>query len=378
MDITVVEVKTKSQLEEFLKLPVELNKDYKIFVPSLLSTERAFHDPEKNSYLKQSDTIKFLAYQNDQCVGRVMGIIFHPWNKKYNKRSARFYQLDYIHSIDVSRSLMHAIEEWAKSKGMDELVGPLGFTNRRQQGFQIEGIAQFPVWEASCQITHVPLFIHDTKEEIWYDLFSYSINIPKTDPESLCRIKERTITRGNYKLLHFKNKNEITPWLEPMRELINRSNKKLYGFWPIDKDEMHEFIHGELPIINTNFIKVVINSKLELVAFVIAHPNIGKGMQKSKGLVNLISKINIRNSLKKSKRLDLLMGAIDENCRGMGIDALIAISLFDEARKYAIENIDSNLIHEANRQMRLEMLKLGGKHYKMYRVFGKKLSATQG
>ena len=375
MTIKITEVKTKSQLEEYLKVPAAINKDNKIFVPPLYTSEYAFHNPDKNPHLKQSDSIKFLAFENKKCVGRIMGIIFHPWNLQYNKKTARFYQIDHIKSMDVCNALMDEVEEWAKSKGMNDLVGPLGFSDRKQQGLLIEGINDLPVWEASCQITHVPLFVHRASIEIWYDLFSYQINIPQNNPEFLIRIKERTINRGEYKLINFKTKEELMPWIEPMRELINSTYKDTYGYCSIDENEMFKLIHGFLPILDVNFIKAVVDSKSNLAAFVIAQPNIGVGLQKCNGHINLINKHYIQKALKKSKRLDLLLGAVDNKSRGIGLDAFMTLSLFDEARKKGITAIDSNIIHESNRQLRLEALKLGGKHYKMYRVFGKKINA---
>ena len=83
-----------------------------------------------------------MAYDNTKPVGRIAGIINHQVNEKTGKKTARFGFVDFIDSKEVSKALFDAVEKWALSKGMNELNGPLGFTDMDPEGLLIEGFDQ--------------------------------------------------------------------------------------------------------------------------------------------------------------------------------------------------------------------------------------------
>jgi len=81
----------------------------------------------------------------------------------------------------------------------------------------------------------------------------------------------------------------------------------------------------------------------------------------------------ILRASKKTKQLDLLLGAIKEPYRGLGLDALIAVKMAMAAWEAGIEVIDTHHGLETNSNIRSIMEKLGGKPYKRFRVYKKKI-----
>jgi hypothetical protein len=102
-------------------------------------------------------------------------------------------------------------------------------------------------------------------------------------------------------------------------------------------------------------------------------PDLSTGINKAKGRLFPLGFIHILRSAKRSKQLNLLLGAIKEGYRGKGFDTLMALHLFKSARKLEMNLMDSHLIMEENTPMRSEMEKLHGVIYKTYRVYQKEL-----
>ena len=73
------------------------------------------------------------------------------------------------------------------------------------------------------------------------------------------------------------------------------------------------------------------------------------------------------------KQLDLLLGAVKEQYRGQGLDALMGIKTFISAQEAGYEMIDTHHEMEANVKVRAEMERMGGTIYKKYRAFYKML-----
>ena len=67
-------------------------------------------------------------------MGRVAAIINHKANKRWDRKSVRFGWIDFIDDREVSKALFDAVEKYGKEKGMEDIVGPLGFTDMDPEG----------------------------------------------------------------------------------------------------------------------------------------------------------------------------------------------------------------------------------------------------
>ena len=87
----------------------------------------------------------------------------------------------------------------------------------------------------------------------------------------------------------------------------------------------------------------------------------------------MIGIFKILHASRKTKQLDLMIGEINEEYRGRGIDFLLGLKTIESAKKAGFECIDSHHELETNLKVRAEMEHLGGKVYKRYRIFQENL-----
>lgn len=62
-------------------------------------------------------------------------------------KRVRFTRFDSIDDEEVASALFSAVEHWAKAKGMEEVVGPLGFSDFEREGLLIEGFEELSTFE---------------------------------------------------------------------------------------------------------------------------------------------------------------------------------------------------------------------------------------
>lgn len=374
MDIRIYPVKTKRELREFIYLPAKIHKNHSNWVPPIYLDEWPFFTPKKNRSFIHCDTILLLASRNGQIVGRIMGIINHKYNEAKNENNARFCFIETYNDFDVANALLNAVEEWAKSKGTSKIVGPLGFSDKDPQGLLIEGFEQPNVIASNCNFPYLPELVEKSGYDKEIDLVVYKLNVPDSIPEFYIRILERTFRNNKgLSVINFTKRRQIKPYIKPVLSLVNESFKEIYGFAPLDDQEMKEFATRYLPVLDPRFIKVVVNERNEVVAFIIAMPDISDGIRKCKGHILPFGIFQIFRSQKRTKQLNLLLGAIKEHYRNKGIDTLMGVRMLEEAKKAGLKNIDSHLELENNLKMRAEMEKMGGVVYKRYRIFKKTL-----
>ena len=209
------------------------------------------------------------------------------------------------------------------------------------------------------------------------DLVVYKIQIPEKTPDLYLKVAERALRNNpGIKLLEFTRRKDLKPWVRPIFSLINETFTDIYGFMPFTLEEMDDFANRYLLLMDARYIKAVVNERNEAVAFVIAMPDLSKGIKKSKGYILPIGILQILLAGRRSKQLNLMLGAVRPDYQNRGLDTLMGSALLVSARKGGLECIDSHLEMESNSRVRAEMEYMGGEVYKTYRVFGKSLKKT--
>jgi len=374
MNITIQPVKTKSELRKFIYLPAKIHKDHETWLPPIYMDEWAFFNPEKNKSFSYSDTILYLAYKNKEVVGRIMGIINNRYNAIHNEKFGRFIFMECYDDQEVAHALITAVEDWAREKGMIKMVGPLGFSDKDPQGFQISG---FEYQASVVMVANFEYMVRLIEKEGYtkkIDLHDYLISVPEELPKLYKRVYDRISNKTDfqYEMIEFATKKELKKYIVPALQLMNEIYAPIYGFVPLTEKEMHDLAGRYIPILDPHFVKVIQVGE-KVVAFVVGMPDISAGIKKSKGHLFPFGLIHIMRSMKRSKGIVLLLGGIKPEYRNNGMDVLLGIKMLESAAKRGIETIESHLVMEINKPMIGEVEKVDGKLIKKFRIFQKDL-----
>lgn len=374
MEIKIIPVQTRKDLKTFIHLPAKIHKNHVNWVPPIYMDEWQFFNPHKNEAYSHAETILLLAEKDGEIVGRIMGIINHLYNETHNISEGRFSFLETYDDFEVAKALVTAIQEWSAAKGMSSLVGPLGFSDKDPQGFMIEGFDQPVVIATNCNFPFMVDFMDRLSFTKKVDLVVYKVPVPVTIPEVYKKINERIILNNpGIKVVSFNSKRKIIPYVKPILDLVNETFQDIYGFSPISDKEKNEFASRYLPILDPRFLKVIENSNKEVVAFVLGMPDISEGIKKCKGYIFPFGIFQILYAQRKTKQLNLLLGAVRPDYRDIGLNAVMGLHMMQEAQKRKIEYLDSHLELEDNLKMRAENERIGGIVYKRFRIFEKRL-----
>ncbi|MGB0837939.1 MAG: GNAT family N-acetyltransferase, partial [Flavobacteriaceae bacterium] len=251
---------------------------------------------------------------------------------------------------------------------------PVAFNDKDPQGYQIDGFEHLSVTATHSSLPERIELLNKLGFTKKIDLWVYKIPVRDKIPELHHKIAERS-RRNNpeLKLIQIKNKWQLRDLIVPIFNLVNKTFNDIYAFSPLQEREMRELSYKYLPVLDKRFVKAIENSEGEIIAFVLAMPNMSKGIIKSKGRIIPWGLLKIWASQKKTKQLDMLLGAVHPEYQNKGLDAQLAQALFKEARDAGFEFLDSHLELETNTKMHAENIKLGGEIYKKYRIFQKSI-----
>jgi GNAT superfamily N-acetyltransferase len=374
MAVEIREIASRKDLKTFIYLPEKIHAGHANWVYPIYMDDWKYFDPKKNKAFAYCDAALLLAFKDGRPAGRIMGIVNKRYNEYRHEQTARFGYFETTEDKEVFQALLRHVEDWARAKGMTKIVGPYGFSDQDPEGWLIEGFEHHATIATYYNFAWMPQWLEDegyTKDNDW---FVYKLDVPKEIPEFYKRIFERAMKRGTFQIIEFKKRKEIKPWIHKVLGLMNETYMagNIYGYAPLDEQEMDELANRYLPILDPRFVKVVAKDG-EVLSFIVAMPDMTDGIRKARGRLFPFGFIHVLRAAKKTKQLDLLLGAVKEPYRGQGLDVLMGVKVLESASKAGMEMMDTHHEMEANVKVRAEMERMGGKIYKKYRAFQKPL-----
>ncbi|MRM97521.1 hypothetical protein D1Z97_09335 [Riemerella anatipestifer] len=374
MEITIKQVEGAKELRAFIYLPEKIHHNHQEWLPPLYIDEEKFFNPKRNPAFQHNDTILLLAYQNGKAVGRIMGIIPHEYNKKQNLKTARFSYFECYEDEAVFSTLLKEVEQWAKSKGCEELIGPMGFSDKEPQGFLTKGFSEPTMMITNSSFEYMSRMILASGYSSFVELCQYDVPLTSKITERYEAFTERIQSRMNITVHQFTSTKQVKPFVKSVFNLINATYQEIYGFTSISEEEMDEFANRFLPLLNPKLIKIISDGSGRVVAFVIAMADLSQGIKKAKGRLLPLGWFHILRASKTSKRLVLLLGGIAPDYQNKGLDAVLATHLFGSAIKLGFRSVDSHLIMRENHKMRAEIERLPNhRMYKEYTIHKKEI-----
>ena len=231
MAVTIIPVKTRKELKQFIRFNYELYKNNPYSVPDLYEDMLNTLDPKRNPAFEFCEAECFLAVRNGEIVGRVAAIINKRANEKWNINAVRFGWIDFIDDREVSKALLDTVEQWGRERGMSEIQGPLGFTDLDPEGMLIDGFDRTSTMATIYNYPYYPIHMEESGYEKDTDWIEFLIKVPERVPEKFERIANMVAKRFELKVTKFKSNRELEKlYGKEIFELINKSYAPLYGF----------------------------------------------------------------------------------------------------------------------------------------------------
>ena len=347
-DIKVKQVLNSSDLELFIKFPMKLYKGNPYYVPPLINEEKSIWVKEENPALQYSEAAQFLAYKGENIVGRIAVMINHKEEKELGIRKVRFGWLDFIDDIEVSKALIDTAIEYAKSKGISKIEGPMGFTNLDKAGMLTKGFDKLATMIGIYNYDYYPKHMEQlglVKEKEWVE---FEINFPDTLPDKVEKFSNLIAEKYELELVKFKSKKDILPLVEPMFKLLDDTYKHLSTYTPITQEQIKHYKEKYFKFIDKDYIVCIKDKYGSLISFAITMPSYSKALQKAKGKLFPFGWWHLLNAGKKNDRANFYLIGIHPQYQKRGITAIIFKEIYETFKKKGVKFLETNPELEEN------------------------------
>lgn len=346
--LEIKKVETRKERRDFLNFPLKLYKGNEYFVPMIYLGERDIFKDD-HPYNKVCDVCFFNAYKDGEIVGRIQGIIQRPANEKWGQKRVRFTRFDAIDDQEVANGLFDSVKEWAKEKGMEEFVGPLGYSDLEREGLLIEGFDQLQTYEEQYNYDYYQKLIENygfSKDVDWVECMLYA---PKEKDERLLRLSYKMLDRYELRLVQAKTiKKFIDKYANKFFEMIDRTYSRLYGTMPLNQEIVDSLVKDFKLLVRAEDIMLVLDKNDEVVGFALMFPSISEVVRKSNGHITLPFLFRFLKAKKNPKVLDLGLIGVDPMYESKGIATALIGLLVDFLRESDLDHLETNLMLEEN------------------------------
>lgn len=336
--ITIKEAITKKEMTQFVKFPFSLYKDNKYWVPPIIADELESFDRTKNPAFESAEANFYLAYKNDEIVGRIAAIINWGEVNNQHKKKVRFGWFDVIDDIEVTKALLEKAYELGRKNNLEHIEGPMGFSNLDKVGVLTEGFDQMGTmitwYNHPYFASHLEQLGFVTEKEYVENIFPFK----NVKPEFF--EKAQTLIKKRYQLtsLTFTKTKDIMPYVDKMFDLFNSSYASLSSFVAITDIQKEYFKKKYISFINPEYIIFVMDKNQNLIAFSIVMPGFSEALQKAKGKLFPFGFYHLLKARKSSKDVVFYLIGVHPEYQNKGVTAIIFNEYYNAFTKKGIIN----------------------------------------
>ena len=354
--IEIKKVENKKDLKTFIDFHYDLYEGNEYDVPNLFSDEMNTLRQDKNAAFEFCEAEYYLAYKDGKLAGRVAAIINHKANSKWGKKSVRFGWIDFIDDREVSKALLDAVEKYGREKGMEDVVGPLGFTDMDPEGMLVWGFDQLGTMPTIYNYAYYPEHIEALEGfEVDNKYVEFKIMVPDEVPEKYAKIAMMIEKRYNLHVRKLTKKDIFQGGMgQKIFDLINDTYKDLYGYSELSQKQIDQLIKSYLGFLDFNLITCIedwTDGEHKLIGVGITMPSLAHALRKCRrGRLLPFGWFHVLRAIKmhKTNIVDLLLIGILPEYRAKGANALLFADLIPWYQKYGIEWGETQVELETN------------------------------
>ena len=378
--VEIRKVETKRQLRDFVQFHYDLYRGCPYAVPFLYSDEISTLRKDKNPAFEFCEADYFIALKDGKVVGRVAAILNKNANRRWKVRQVRFGYLDFIDDPEVSSALIDTVEQWGRERGMDQIAGPLGFTDMDREGMLVEGFDRLSTMYINYNYAYYPRHIEQmgrfVKDNDYVELL---VKRPDQVPEKIMRVSQVVEQRYNLHVRKFSRADLVNGGMgREIFQILNKTYDGLYGFVQLSEGQIDKFVADYIKIADTNLVSGVVdgNDNNRLVGFGICFPSFSKALQKTRdghllpwGWWHLLRILKYH----KTNVLDMLLIGVLPEYRAKGANSLIVRDIVEQMLRDGYTYAEAMPQMESNEGVRSQWQYLEARIHRKHRCYRKLL-----
>lgn len=371
--IIVKEVKTNREIRQFVNFPLKLYKNNPCFVPPLYGDEiKALK--HKSPYEDEIISKFFLAYKDNEVVGRIEGIIQKQYNELKNEKRIRFTRFDCIDDVEVAKKLFESVISFGRQEGMETCCGPLGASDFEREGLLIDGFDQISTFSEQYNYSYYQKLIESIGFKKEVDWVESKLRPSENDKETSIKLgKISSLLLKKYDLhiapTNISTSKYLDKYCDGFFDCVDIGYSKLYGTVPFKKETRRKIINQFKLILKPKELILILDKNEKVVAIGLSFPFIGKAISKSGGRLTLPTLFRLLKAIRNPKIIELGLVCVLPEYLNTGINSVFLYKMIELLNSGKIDYYETNLNLEDNHNVRNQWKRFNSIEHKRRRSY---------
>ncbi len=368
----IEQVASKKGMDEFIRCPWKVYRGNPNWVPPLIS-EMRFLFSDKNPFFRHAEAAYFLARKGGDVVGRIAAIIDRNHINVHNEQAGFFGFFECLPDPAAAAGLLDAASAWLRERDIEIMRGPMNPSTNDECGFLLEGFDSPPM----IMMTYTPPYYLDYMERCGLtkskDLYAYLSLIAEVTAggrlEKLASgVRNRVpgLTARPADMKNFQHE------LAVVKDIYNSAWSHNWGFVPMTDEEIESMAKRLKPLIVPELL-IMAEVHGDPAAFFMGVPDYNQVLKRINGRLGPIGILKFLWYSRRISDLRVLTVGVKEEYRKKGIEGLLYLESFKAAMKRGYRRAEMSWVLEDNVLMQRGCELMGGRLYKKYRIYEKRL-----
>jgi hypothetical protein len=366
----------RADRRRFVAVPAPLYRGDPCYVPPLRRDVHRLLDPSVNPWHRHGEIALFIARRGGETVGRIAAVHDRRPDPASPARMGAFGFFECVDDTECATALLAAAERWARERGLSAIHGPISPSMDDECGCLVQGFHSPPVIQMPYNPPYYATLIEAAGYEKEQDLLAYEFLSNQEVRAPIARIADAVEANEDFRLRRVDLR-RFRDEVEIVRRIYNSAWERNWGFMPLDGVEIAWRAKALKQIIDPRFalfIEARRDGVFEPVAFGLAVPDINEILIRLKGRLTPLAILRIVRGLRRVKGIRVILLGVVAEYRKRGLEALIIREIHRRAAQGGIPRAELSWVLEDNALMNRTIRKAGGRHYKTYRIYAKRLT----
>ena len=176
-NLVVKAVQSRREKSQFLELPWRLHRDDPNWIPPMRFLQKELVGFKPHPFYDDAESQAFLAFRDGEPCGRILAIVNHAHNRRYNDQLGFFGFFESIDDPPTAAGLFDAARAWLAEKNLLTIRGPVNPSLNYECGMLIDGFDSPPTIMMTYNPSYYPRLLDEYGFRKSQDLYAFSGNI---------------------------------------------------------------------------------------------------------------------------------------------------------------------------------------------------------
>jgi hypothetical protein len=378
MAVEIHEVRSKKDLNRFIKLPFRLYKGQPNWVPPLIYERKRHLDRKRNPFFEHAEADYFLAVRDGEVVGRISAHVDHRLNEFQQNEWGLFGFFESIDEQEVADALLKTADDWNRARGRERIVGPFDFSTNHECGLLVDGYDLKP---QVLEFWHHPYYqglFENAGMAKAMDLYKWHLQIE--DRASILpvifELAEKVESEHGIVVRNMRKK-DFEQEVRRFMEVYNEAWEKNWAFVPLTDAELREYAKQLKPLLDERWAWIAEDANGEVAGAALTLLDWNEVLIDMNGRLFPLGWLKFLRGRNRIRHVRVFALGVKRKFQHTGVAAKFYVEHFDEAERNIVKSGEMGWILEVNKAMNRGMEAMGGRIVKRYRLYEKLLRAGE-